>query len=944
MSMEPNDDGGSLKRLALVILKDHASADDAVQEAWLASLERSEAEVQSSGGWLRSVTRNQAVRELERRRRRADIEEQASPPAPQPPPTALLERDEIRARIVAALEDLESPYREVLRARFLDQEPVREIAQASGKPEHTVRTQIRRGLDKLRSRLEPEFGGSQMLGFALVSGFDWHESEVHGAGGAAAASAGGLGLLSWATASSVALLGVAAAAVLVWQLRGEPRPEDSIAPASPVGREAQDLTGTVAAAGAESTASPRRSPLTTAASSAGIPEDNVSESTAPTATIEEATRGVVTVSVTDADARPIPLAEVCLVFHEVVTPVGATDPNGTFQLELTDASFGHATSVPRGEPAANIMIRAKSWATSAIHLVRSNRPIPASVDFTLLAGRELHGQVIDANGIGVAGATVDAVDGDQVRQLEGDRLPPLVRTTTDGNGRFHFDGLVADKQTVQAKKEGFSPGRTLIAGVEDSSECVIRLVSGVRVSGTIRGTDGRPIEGARIRVEPGAGQGEPAPPAISDAAGAYTLNGVPSGGCMLLAVADPSTENGPTQAARLRVDESEGARVEWSPTLEKMSGVRVELTGAEGRDVEGLAVLLRNESGAYQRRVRVGPTGVAVFPLAPSETLQLTIMDHERGLVIETRLLKMPTDEAVRITVPAHVRGARVTGVLASSGGAPIAPTEAVMYFSGAKTRAATPASTNSADGAFELPSLAPDTYTVVLQHSTFGRALLTTFEAESGAQIDLGELRAPQPAEVKILWNFPEDDPSVGFHMRQVLTLSRGRRAGLTLDEGMGAPKDSYLLYPGADALLVVDRDGSTETFQGVELTDSLPRTIEVGPGRQQHMRFDLAERWHGKSVRVAVYDVSERADGLEPEEVEALTFDPGALGDPKQERTLGPDSDNATRLTLSLPVGAWHVRATADSGELWTWTERLRETAYYPPYTMDPKAAGED
>jgi RNA polymerase sigma-70 factor (ECF subfamily) len=61
-------------------------------------------------------------------------------------------RDEIRAA-VAALDD---PYREVVALRFFGDMSLAEVAETTGRPINTVKTHLRRGLERLRPVFSPE--------------------------------------------------------------------------------------------------------------------------------------------------------------------------------------------------------------------------------------------------------------------------------------------------------------------------------------------------------------------------------------------------------------------------------------------------------------------------------------------------------------------------------------------------------------------------------------------------------------------------------------------------------------------------------------------------------------------------------------------------------------------------------------------------------------------
>jgi RNA polymerase sigma-70 factor, ECF subfamily len=108
------------------------------------------------GGWLMRIATRQAFRRLSQRRETAEL----SPELPQrsdsaDPLHATLagERGETVRRAVAGLAE---PYREVIALRFFGELSLDEIAQATGRPLNTVKTHLRRGLERLRPILGNE--------------------------------------------------------------------------------------------------------------------------------------------------------------------------------------------------------------------------------------------------------------------------------------------------------------------------------------------------------------------------------------------------------------------------------------------------------------------------------------------------------------------------------------------------------------------------------------------------------------------------------------------------------------------------------------------------------------------------------------------------------------------------------------------------------------------
>lgn len=117
------------------------------------------------GAWLSRIAVRLAVRQLGRRRAVAWLPASDAGPgddtvaalpaglASQPEHVALrAERASATRRAVA---DLAEPYREVVALRFFAEQSLEEIAVATGRPLSTIKTQLRRGLLRLRDRVDP---------------------------------------------------------------------------------------------------------------------------------------------------------------------------------------------------------------------------------------------------------------------------------------------------------------------------------------------------------------------------------------------------------------------------------------------------------------------------------------------------------------------------------------------------------------------------------------------------------------------------------------------------------------------------------------------------------------------------------------------------------------------------------------------------------------------
>jgi RNA polymerase sigma factor (sigma-70 family) len=134
------------RRLARRLVADEARADDLVQQAWLAALQRrSDAIRASARGWFGGVLRNVAAK-TRRESARRDARERAAATAEALPPTAdHVAGFEAQRLIVDALLAIDEPYRETLVRRWYRDEKPAAIARAMAIPVKTVDTRLARG-------------------------------------------------------------------------------------------------------------------------------------------------------------------------------------------------------------------------------------------------------------------------------------------------------------------------------------------------------------------------------------------------------------------------------------------------------------------------------------------------------------------------------------------------------------------------------------------------------------------------------------------------------------------------------------------------------------------------------------------------------------------------------------------------------------------------------
>ena len=136
-------------RIAYRYVKNSIDTDDVFSEVFLAYFkkERTFESEEHRKAWLIRVTINCAKDLLEQRSQLQQIHEETVPDQAIPDTDTYMD-------LHAAIEQLRPEYREVIKLYYLDDLPVKQIAQVLGKNENTVKTQLSRAREMLKTMLE----------------------------------------------------------------------------------------------------------------------------------------------------------------------------------------------------------------------------------------------------------------------------------------------------------------------------------------------------------------------------------------------------------------------------------------------------------------------------------------------------------------------------------------------------------------------------------------------------------------------------------------------------------------------------------------------------------------------------------------------------------------------------------------------------------------------
>lgn len=513
--------GVFLRGLARSLLRDEHHAEDVVQRTWQAALEKPPREEGSLRAWLARCTRNFAV-EMRRKDARRERRERRSQPASELAPSAaeVAEREQARRLVVEALLRLDEPYRSVILLRFYEGLPPRTIASRLGVPVETVRTRMRRGLERLREQLDRESGGDRR---------SWCQAIAPLAAPEAAKVA--FGVLTGAVVMKFLLpplaLGVLVAGLYLTLSSADP---DATRSAPIAGRE-EPAAGVPASLAADTRAGPgevERLGIEAAPGGGGVRFPVTGE-------VRAGDGG----ALGDARIELIPIRSDRPRDENARWPPTRSLGDGTFRLEVVSP-----------EPVLALLAQADGFAPATIEGVRPGGHVTIRLD----RPRRLSGRVVDSRGVPIAAATVSWSGQLGEVWLERSAL-------ADDQGRFLVEGLpsVIDDELggelglgyLEVRAEGFAP--LLLEPPESALDprgdlaCELVMMRGMALVGqVVLVSNGQPVAGARVSfnalegdrlVTPANGVPRPNPlfrrrlaQVVSDAEGRFRLDALPCDG------------------------------------------------------------------------------------------------------------------------------------------------------------------------------------------------------------------------------------------------------------------------------------------------------------------------------------------------------------------------------------------------------------------------------
>ncbi|MFN2386367.1 MAG: carboxypeptidase regulatory-like domain-containing protein [Thermoanaerobaculia bacterium] len=200
-----------------------------------------------------------------------------------------------------------------------------------------------------------------------------------------------------------------------------------------------------------------------------------------------------TVRGTVLDAAGQPAAGAVVVSGELAAE---TDASGAYRL----------AGVPPGSRSVEALWKEDFAARK--DAVRVRKGEEREVPLKLVRAASIAGTVIDEKTRRPIGGASVQVSSSSLPNIFGREAGPVARKArTDARGRFRIPGLVAQRYTVRASRDGFLPVSmsSVSAATQSRASLAIALTRAASVSGRVRTPEGQPIAGARVRVFRGDG-------------------------------------------------------------------------------------------------------------------------------------------------------------------------------------------------------------------------------------------------------------------------------------------------------------------------------------------------------------------------------------------------------------------------------------------------------
>jgi hypothetical protein len=624
-------------------------------------------------------------------------------------------------------------------------------------------------------------------------------------------------------------------------------------------------------------------------------------------------------SVVDERGRPVAGVEIRARYD--ATAIRWADITIRFSGGLTRSRDTGMFRVDRLVPGADYKLRfAKDGFAPRLVQVKAPEPDvpPEPLRIVLSAGLKAGGFIRDRQDKPLPGAVVElqpSIPSDAVARLRvvRDPDPALSRkAATDANGRFDLLNVAPGTFDLSVRAAGFAaarvPGIEIPEGPGPVDLGTVVLEGEAVVSGLVRSSDGRPLEGAAIHVVPSESPpGGPAgvPDAVSDTEGRFEIHGNRLGARLKLsaersgyAPAQVSGVTAPTETPVVltlsprgrisgRVVDSDSRPV--ADTMLQALSVKTEVFG-------GMAI-----QGGDVVEARSHEDGTFVIEGVEPGPVELTASAPEWQ--DSSRQLQVPVGKDLEgIELVLH-KAALLQGQVLGPDGNSVARAEIGRYLPPrpGEIRYEAPLAFSDAEGRYRIGALAPGRLSLAARHGTFGDAV-RDIDLQSGDNTLDFELTGGQTVSGRVV------DPS-GSPAAEARVSLRSNSWAAGPPDVMSEPDGSFHfkgISPGTYHL-EARKEGAGRSRQPVPVTvaeaplDGV--VLELTPTGTIHGRIlglnvdELAQvqvsaGW-GAGISTVIYDGSYRITDLAPGDWRVVAEIPRTGRRTEGEVTLEPEAD---------------------------------------------------
>jgi len=475
--------------------------------------------------------------------------------------------------------------------------------------------------------------------------------------------------------------------------------------------------------------------------------------------------------------------------------------DGTFALRVKEGTYDFTF---RREGYAPKYVRAQSIAASATNVIETS----------LEPAVEVSGRVTRA-GVGIEGVNLFTFGAGESSAVTGP------------DGSFTLGGLSPGQIRVSLRKEDdfIQEMRSYNAPAHD---VVIDLPVGGTISGRVveKGTR-KPIPSFQAGVSPSRSSGGMvmmSPPQLRNFTsddGSFALENVPIGAVNLVAIA-PGFASG-----RLNLDVQEGKSI-TDVALELDAGVRLhgKVTGPNGAPLSDVSVQVTpSATGAFARTGSLPRTSTdenGEYSLESMESGEETVEFSHPKQVGTTKTVTLKGRET-RLDVQLS-SGLRVTGVVETDAGMPLADAEVRAYAPGGSSRSAR----TDGGGAFVLESVAPARYRFSASKSGFAEGVLEDVDVSSGA-----------PVRIVVRSGGTIYGRVIGLEERELSQVMVTARSGMSGASAAVDPAGNFKIEGAPIGTVQVAASMQSPSFIGGRTSPT--QTVEVAAGSAQQVNIEF-------------------------------------------------------------------------------------------------------